>query len=123
MFEAFRLGGWGMFPTLFSGLFLLWVASSYARKREAAQLPLLAILALLTMAAGCLGFVTGFMKTLEFASSAPNWVEAVTSGTFESLHNLALAFSFLVLSGIVASIGAWRSKRVEVVPSRIPVNS
>jgi hypothetical protein len=101
----------------------LWVSARYARKQESTQLPLLGFLALVTMTMGGLGFVTGFMKTLEFAASEPNRGELIASGTFESLHNIALALSFIVLSGIVAAVGAWRSNRAEAVPSRIPVNS
>jgi hypothetical protein len=121
MLEAFHLGGWGMYPTLVSGLVLLWVAARYAKRQDATQLPLVGLLALMTLTAGGLGFVTGFMKTLEAAASEPNRGELIAGGTFESLHNIALALSFIVLSTIVAAVGAWRSTRSDAVPSRIPV--
>jgi uncharacterized membrane protein YesL len=121
MLDAFQLGGWGMFPTLLVGLCTLWASIQYARRNESKQLSLLALLSLLTLAMGGLGFITGFMKTLEYASEHPDALKLAFAGTFESLHNIALALSFISLSGIVAAIGSWRANRTETVPSRIPV--
>ena len=122
MLEAFHLGGWGMYPTLVAGLFLLWSAARYARRQERSLLTLTAMLAAVTLAAGGLGFTTGLMKTLESAAGDPRQGEFIALGTFESLNNIALALSFVVLAGIVSAFGAWRgSRQNDEALSRIPV--
>jgi hypothetical protein len=117
MLEAFHLGGWGMYPTMIAGLFLVRAAILYKREPSRERLPVLIILSLITLAAGSLGFVTGLMTTLRFAAGEPNQGELIAMGTFESLHNLAFALCFLVFGGIIAAVGAWRPR-----PSPEPVS-
>ncbi|UJR86464.1 hypothetical protein [Sandaracinus amylolyticus] len=107
MLEAFRLGGWGMFPTLVFGLLAIAASLRYAVRPDSRFVPLLVSSALLTLAAGSLGFVTGLIATSTYIADAPDhrvWL----IGLGESLHNLALAL-ILVGSGLVATtVGALR---------------
>src|SRR5262249_53909638 len=70
MLEAFRLGGWGMFPTLIFGVLMIAATVRYAVRPERRFVPLQVTLGLLTLAAGCLGFVTGMIKTFLAMDSA-----------------------------------------------------
>jgi hypothetical protein len=110
MLEAFKLGGWGMYPTLFFGVLFITVAIGYARSAERARLVLLSVLSLLTSAAGFLGFVTGAIVTLTYAAGTPNQDAVVALGISESLHNVALALVLIVLGGIATAVGAWRAQ-------------
>ena len=109
MLEAFRLGGWGMYPTLFFGVLFITVAIGYARSAERARLVLLSVLSLLTMAAGSLGFVTAAIVTLTHAAGTPNQDAIIAMGISESLHNIGLALVLIVLGGIATAVGAWRA--------------
>src|SRR5215471_7531410 len=71
MWEAFRNGGWGMFPTLIFGLVFVGVALRYASTPRRALLTPLTVLAALTLSAGALGFVTGFIKSVGAVTKMP----------------------------------------------------
>ncbi|UQA60092.1 hypothetical protein [Polyangium aurulentum] len=116
MLEAFRLGGWGMFPTLFFGVLFVTVAIGYARNPERARRVLLSVLSLLTLAAGGLGFVTGAIVTLTYAAGTPNQDAVIAMGISESLHNIALALILVVLGGIATAVGAWRAQQQQQKP-------
>lgn len=109
MLEAFKFGGWGMYPTLVFGALTIAAAASYARTPERRRLTLLAILSVVTLVAGLLGFTTGLMVTLDGAAGTPNQSAIIAAGTFESLNNVALALTLLALSGVVAAVGALRA--------------
>ncbi len=109
MLEAVRLGGWGMYPTLIFGALSIVAAVSYARSPERRRLALVGILSGVTLLAGLLGFTTGLMVSLSAAAGLPNQGELIALGTFESLNNVGLALMLLVISGLVAAVGAWRS--------------
>ncbi|AKF10118.1 hypothetical protein [Sandaracinus amylolyticus] len=108
MLEAFRLGGWGMFPTLVFGLLAVAASLRYAVRPDTRFVPLLVSSSLLTLAAGSLGFVTGLIASSNYIASAPDhrvWL----IGLGESLNNVALAL-ILVGAGLVATtIGALRA--------------
>ncbi|MEZ4301895.1 MAG: hypothetical protein R3B70_43580 [Polyangiaceae bacterium] len=109
MIEAFRLGGWGMYPTALFGLILVAVSIRYAVKPEARFVPLQITLGLLTLFAGMLGFVTGLITTFSHMSGVPfegsaRWIPLIGAG--ESLVNIAAALTLIVLATIAASIGA-----------------
>ena len=63
MLEGFRLGGFGMFPTLVFGLLLLGAAVRYAVKPEARWVPLQIALGILTLTTGLASFVCGVVVT------------------------------------------------------------
>jgi hypothetical protein len=123
MSDAFIAGGWGMYPTLIAGLALLGTTLRYALRPESRFVPLMISLGLFTLFAGVLGFVTGVMTMLH-AYAGPLESEGPTVlflGTFESLHNVALALLLIMLSTLAASVGAWRLSRqaqAVAVPAR-----
>ncbi|MDI1481600.1 hypothetical protein [Polyangium sp. y55x31] len=124
MGEAFRLGGFGMYPTLFFGIILFGAAIGYARNPGKGRLLLPAVLAILTLTAGFLGFFTGIITTLSYAASEvvdpaarafdlDQFVRVVAMGTAESLHNVCLALAMNVIGGIVVAVGAYRRGRMK----------
>lgn len=113
LIEHFREGGWGMFPTLLFGAFLLAVAVRYARSPEKRLVPLLLGLGTLTMAAGALGFVTGLITTCACIAQvqATETTTIALQGLGESLNNVAFALLFVVVAAIAASFGALKIAR------------
>lgn len=113
MVEAFRLGGFGMYPTLVFGVLLIGASLRYAIKPEARFVPLQVTLGLLTLFAGMLGFVTGLITTFTHMDAVPadgnKWIPLIGAG--ESLVNLALALALVVMAVIAASIGAAKIAR------------
>jgi len=123
MTDAFIAGGWGMYPTLFAGLALLATTLRYALRPESRFVPLMICLGFFTLFAGVLGFVTGIMNMLRgYASMDSKEPIVLFLGTFESLHNIALALLLVQFSIIAASIGAWRlsqqAQAAVAVPAR-----
>ena len=113
MQNAFIAGGWGMYPTLLTGLALIATCVQYARRPEPRYVPLMLSLGLCTLIAGTLGFATGIMSLLR-AYAGPLSEEGprvLFAGTFEALHNVALALLLAMSGGLLASVGAWRLSR------------
>ena len=111
MREIFHLGGFGMYPTAFFGLLLIGVSLRYAIKPEARFIPLQITFGLLTLFAGCLGFVTGLITSFSHLPElAPGdnakWIPFI--GAAESLYNVALALALVIMAVIATSIGAAR---------------
>lgn len=109
MLNAFRLGGWGMVPTMIIGVLAIGIALQYALSPKRRRRTLVGVLSLLTLAAGLLGFVTGVMATLDGSDGMPNQSALIMAGTFEALYNLSLALGLVVIGGIVTAVGVWRS--------------
>jgi hypothetical protein len=110
MYGAFDEGGWGMYPTLITGLVMLGAAIRFARSTDGRSGHLLALMGL-TFVVGLLGFVTGFIRTLGSAAGEHNQAALVAQGTAESLHNVALALALIVVAGIALVIGLCRTRR------------
>jgi len=113
MGEAFRQGGWGMYPTLFFGIVFLGAAIGYARSPGKGRLLLPTVLGVITFTAGALGFFTGLLHTLMHAIEQPNMAEIIAQGTAESLNNVCFALVWNVLGGCVIAIGAYRRGRMK----------
>ncbi len=119
MIEAFKAGGWGMYPTAFVGLLLMVVAVLFAIRPHKRRVPLLFCLGFLTILCGLLGTFGGFVSVFKTAAAAES--EAQSSkilfiGVSETLLNLLLALALLTLSTIVVTDGAlriWRGKNRE----------
>ncbi len=112
MAEAFREGGWGMFPTLIFGLVLLGVAVRYFVDPSKRLVPLLYSLGILTMAAGALGFVTGFIKSVgAVAKDGATQPVLALLGAGEAANCIGLALVLIVLAAMAASGGALRLAR------------
>jgi hypothetical protein len=106
MQEAFRLGGWGMYPTTFIGLVLLVAAVSYARHPASRRALVVRNLNILTMLSATLGFVTGVIKC--FISVPTDEMHLAVVGVGESLNNIGLGLVILVLARIAMTFGAAR---------------
>lgn len=118
MSEAFRLGGWGMYPTALAGVLMIITAWRFAISPTRARLALVKWLGALTALAGTLGFVTGVMKTLLAAGTLPPGESIGTAmiGIGESANNLGLALTSMVLATIGVAIGhARRPAKSELV--------
>lgn len=113
MLEAFKLGGWGMFPTLICGVLTVAVSVRYAVKPEKRFVPLLISTNVMTLVAGTLGFVTGLIATATYIGGVKTEeVPLITViGAGESLHNIALALVLMMLAAIAATVGAFRTSR------------
>jgi hypothetical protein len=112
MGEAFHMGGWGMYPTSIFGLMLVAASIRYAMSPERRFVPIQVSLAIVTMASGGLGFVTGMIKSvlaIEGAGPDRRWIWVL--GVGESLNNLALALALVTVGALVASVGALRLAR------------
>jgi hypothetical protein len=108
MQDAFRLGGWGMYPTAFVGIMLVIVAARFAANPDRGRLPVVIALGILTFVVGTLGFVTGAIKTMIYAGEMPETGKLVAIGLGESLHNVAFALCLVILGGIGTVIGLSR---------------
>lgn len=106
MQEAFRLGGWGMYPTTFIGLVLLVAAIQYARHPDRRRLHVVRHLNLLVLMSGILGVVTGMIKMCINVPS--DQLHLIVVGFGEALHNVGLALCIMVLARIIVTLGAAR---------------
>lgn len=106
MGEAFRLGGWGMYPTAIAGLVLIFCALRYASTPDAMRALVVRRLSMLTFLVGALGTVAGVIKSC--TSAEPALLGSVVIGIGESLNCLGLALVTLVIAGIATTIGAAR---------------
>jgi hypothetical protein len=109
MGEAFHSGGWGMYPTLVFGVLMIGVSVAYALRPGRRFIPLQISLGIVTLVSGSLGFVTGLIKSLQAIHQVPEdrrfiWL----IGLGESLNNVALALTLLVIAVLVISVGAVR---------------
>lgn len=112
MFDAFRLGGWGMYPTLIAGLILMFSAVQYARHPDRARLRVVRFLGVLVALTSMLGFVTGVINTCTHVTPdlGPDLGLIVVTGVGESLTNIGAGLVWLVLATIVATFGASRAR-------------
>ena len=110
MVEAFRLGGFGMFPTAIAGLVLVAAAVRYARAPDARRLHLVRCLSVVVALVGTLGTTSGVIKAFFAAGGAdPREMPGfVVTGIGEAAHCIALALMMLVAGWIATSIGAYR---------------
>lgn len=113
MGEAFRLGGWGMYPTLFVGLVLLVAGGRFAIAPARGRLAPIVGLGVLVSLTSVLGFVTGMIKTTSSAGQVADagergWIVVV--GFSESLNNIGFGLCLLVLGTFGVVIGLARSK-------------
>lgn len=106
---AFRSGGWGMYPTLVFGLLMIAASVAYAFKPERRLVPLQISLGIMTLVAGSLGFVTGLIKSLGAIHQVPADQRFIwLIGLGESLNNVALALTLVMLGALAISVGALR---------------
>lgn len=114
MQEAFRLGGWGMYPTTFFGLVLLVAAIQYARNPGQRRLGIVRNLNALTLLSGVLGATVGMIKACINVPS--DELHLVVVGLGETLNNVALALCLMILARIITTLGAARDPSELVDP-------
>lgn len=119
MAEAFKEGGWGMFPVLVFGILFLGSAIWYAANPERKRLLLSGVMAFVTLGAGFLGFFTGVIATFNGASQMPNAMNVAMIGVAESLNNVCFALVWFVMCGLVVAVGAFRAGRQKSEPAPI----
>ncbi len=109
--ELWRAGGFGMYPTLGVGLFLVTVCVLYAQRPDPRRARLALTLGLTTFAVGLLGAASGIATSAHFLPAVPKseQLEILALGIGESLHDVVLALIIVVLGGVIASVGALRS--------------
>jgi hypothetical protein len=108
--QWFREGGWGMWPTLVFGLFMVAVSLRYAMRPERRLLPLLVSSGLLTLVAGALGFTRGLIMTSTHMGEVADksiWL----IGFGESLQDVGLALALLACGLLAILLGALRIAR------------
>ena len=111
LMDTWHDGGWGMIPTLVSGVVLLVVAARYAVSPDSRRVPLLLGTGALTLFAGSLGFVSGVITTSRAALEVEKRPIILLVGFGESLVNVAFALCFLVLAALAVCVGAARIGR------------
>ncbi len=109
----FAEGGFGMYPTLAFGVLLLAVGAFDAIKPERRSNALFVTLGLVVFGCGALGFTLGVVTTPYYVAKLPPAERYATAlmGVAESLHNVALALFFIVLSTLLLAVGAARTAR------------
>ena len=112
--DAFRNGGWGMYPTSLLGAWALGRAMQAVVLERAQLWPSVRALQGATLAAGLLGFVTGIIRATQFIQEVPieNQVGIFLTGLGESASNVALALLLWVLTQLVMAVGSPRMSGV-----------
>jgi hypothetical protein len=111
MSEAFRLGGWGMYPTALVGLVLVAAAIQCACQPRPRQFRIVRHLSVLTGLVACLAFVSGVIRsfTCAYELDPRELGGVVVTGVGESLHNVGLGLALLAIAWTAASVGAYRA--------------
>lgn len=109
----FREGGFGMWPTVLFGFFLVAVSGLYALRPEKRFLLLAAVLGAATAGAGLLGASVGVITTLRaaVAGKPEELAQLAALGTAESLNNVVLGMILFVLASLICAVGAARAAR------------
>lgn len=105
MLDAFREGGWGMYPTMVLGLVALATMVRATTRPEKTVTPAVA-LSVATLISGMLGFLTGTIRTFQAVGAVEpsRQFGLMLAGLGESLHNVTFALVFLVLLTIVYAV-------------------
>jgi hypothetical protein len=112
MVEFFTAGGMGMYPTLVFGFLMVASSILYLLRGEPRYLTLMASLGLTTLGAGLLGSCMGVVVSLRYLPMLPasQQLTAAALGVSESLHDVVLALTLFVFTGVIASVGAFRPR-------------
>lgn len=107
----FAAGGWGMYPVLVIGFFLIAsVVLDAIRPRSGGKL--VRVLGVMTFASGLLGTLVGICKTAQWIGRVPpeKQLETLAYGVEESLHVIVLALLIVMIAGVIAVVGALRRR-------------
>lgn len=110
LYDAFRAGGWPMWPILFVGAGLLAAAVRYAQQATPVRRAALHGLAVVTGLLGVMGTVLGVIATLMgVAPHLPEKAYLCLIGLGESLNNLSFALILLVVAAGIKVVGDVRA--------------
>lgn len=117
--DFFRAGGFGMYPTLALGLFLLAACVLYAIRPNPKRARVALALGGSTVASGLLGAFMGMATTAHYIPQVQksDQLEILALGFGESIHNVVLALLVVVLGCLVATVGTLRSATATAEPS------
>jgi hypothetical protein len=106
----FAAGGWGMYPTMLFGFFLLATTVLHALRPEPRFQRLTSALGVATFASGLLGSIVGICNSAHYLDQvAPqDQLKVFALGCEESLHNLVLALIIILLGTIITAASAVR---------------
>lgn len=111
LLDAFRAGGWGMYPTALFGTISLALMIDAVRRpqRPTGALPSMIVA---TALAGLLGFFAGIIATFGTASGFPvdDQFRIMMIGVAESLSNITLALVFGVFLALLSAARGWRRR-------------
>ena len=113
MWDFYAAGGYGMHLVSVFGFLLVAASVLFALRPLGKNLRLVLTLGVLTTAAGLVGTVTGVCTSIRYISEVEPAQQFITLawGVEESLHNAILALVLVLLGGIAAAVGAFRSSR------------
>jgi hypothetical protein len=108
--DFYAAGGWGMHPIALFGLAFIALAMLDAIRPDTKHARALAILGILTFAAGLLGTATGIATSFHYVQAvAPEkQVEILALGCAESLHDLVFALMLDILGGLLSLVSVLR---------------
>jgi hypothetical protein len=106
----FAAGGWGMYPTIFFGFFLLAACALFALRRDGRHQRVAVALGVITFASGLLGTSVGICNSVHYLDEVPEKDHFImlVRGVEESLHNLILALIIIVFAGIISVVANLR---------------
>lgn len=109
----FHDGGWGMYPTAFSGFFLVLASVLVLIRPDRKFVPLLASLGAVTLLSGVLGTLVGVANSMRFIHQVPveRQLGILSMGVAESLNVTVLALILVVLASLLGSGAALRHSR------------
>ncbi len=116
MLEFFALGGFGMYPVLIFGFLAVASAVLFLLRPERRGAGLLVALGVATATSGLLGFFTGVIGVFRYLRQVPaeEQLAVLIQGTGESLNNVVLALIMVLVTSLVAAVGAFRASRLPV---------
>ena len=119
MGNFFEEGGFGMYPTMIFGFFLV-AAAVFTLLRPERRWPLVVSLGVATFGAGLMGTTVGLINTMKYvAHKAPEAerLQFLAQGVAESLNNLELALFMVIPTALVCCAAALRSLKTTATPA------
>ena len=112
MLDFFRAGGFNMFPLTIFGVTMLVTGIKFAKNADAQRLSLIRALTTTIVFCMIIGVAAGFASTAKFVASDPEGQKEPLSfllqGFAETLTNVMLGGSFVVLTWILVAVGVRR---------------
>lgn len=106
----FVAGGYAMYPTVIFGFLLIAACVLHMLRPDPKRARLAITLGIVTFATGLLGTFVGMCTSAHYIPQVAKaeQFEILALGCEESLHNVVLALTLIVLGGLLASVGALR---------------